>query len=275
MKSYKNVFLMVFAIGLVLSMLPNHVRGELLIEYSSGKDGTKRYYDRDSVKKSGGVVKIWTKNIYGDDSDEKKSKIKALKENNACDGCDQLSFNKTLVELNCKDDLYRFSQHVEYATDGSVIISRDEPSEWEDIVPGSVIDYLKNKACRIDANSSYLTDGSKWITVGKNEFATLQYNPKSISYSKKTGVTSVWTKTIPSQETIESNIKSGLLIGTHSYALSEWKCKKKEKRIVEIIKCDGSDVLGSITEVAEWRAPLIPLEWEEYKAVCASSKRKK
>lgn len=275
MKSYTNIILMVFAMVLVLSVHPNHVRGELLIAFSSGKDGTKRYYDRDSVNKSGGVVKIWTKNVYGDDSDEKKSKIKELKENNACDGCDQLSYYKTLVELNCKDDLYRFSQHVEYATDGSVIISRDEPSEWEDIVPGSLTDNLKRKVCRIDANSSYLTDGSKWITVGKNEIATFQYNPKSISYSKKTDITSVWIKSIRSQESIESDIKRGSYKSTHTYGVYEWKCKRKETRIVDIIVCDGNDVLGEITEDPEWRAPSVPIEWDIYKIVCASSKRKK
>jgi hypothetical protein len=57
-------------IGLILSVFVTDVMGENLEKFSESKNGTTQYYDKDSIKRKSGTVKVWTETRFN-----KKMKI--------------------------------------------------------------------------------------------------------------------------------------------------------------------------------------------------------
>lgn len=142
----------IIAVGLFFPFFSNNVWGETLIEYNRDKDGTVRYYDSDSVNKSSGKVKVWVTVVFGDD-DKLRNDLDALvKELNGishqCQDCKGLSFGKRLIEISCREDMSHSITTTEYDTDGRALHTNETPGEWSHIIPGTVMDKLKNRVCK-------------------------------------------------------------------------------------------------------------------------------
>ena len=139
---------MIFMVGLSLSFLSNNVWGENLKEYSRDKDGTVCYYDLDSVKKSSGQVKVWVTIMYGDNDTDRDEIISVMKKYNQCQGCERLSYSKSLYEIRCREDMSRTNTFIHYDTDGRALYTNETQAKWRDIVPGTIIDKLKKRVCK-------------------------------------------------------------------------------------------------------------------------------
>ena len=55
----RNTFCILMTMGFVLSVFLTDVMGENLIKYNESEDGTVSYYDKDSIKRKSGIVKVW------------------------------------------------------------------------------------------------------------------------------------------------------------------------------------------------------------------------
>jgi len=55
---------MLMTIGFILSVFVTDVMGENLIKYGEYPNGTVFYYDKDSVKRKLGIVKVWNEIRY-------------------------------------------------------------------------------------------------------------------------------------------------------------------------------------------------------------------
>ena len=133
--------------GATLSVFPNNVFGENLIEYSRTKDGTVYYYDLHSVKKSSGKVQVWVTVKYGEDDRTRIKIITILKENKQCNECEKMSFSMSLIEIYCREDLFNFITSIDYNKDGNVIWTDKTSPENKHIIPGSRIEGLKDIIC--------------------------------------------------------------------------------------------------------------------------------
>jgi hypothetical protein len=51
---------MIIIVGITLSVFSNNVFGESLIKYFTDEDGTEYSYDKDSIKRQSGKVKVLT-----------------------------------------------------------------------------------------------------------------------------------------------------------------------------------------------------------------------
>jgi len=129
-------------------MLSNDVWGENLIEYDRNKEGTVRYYDVDSVKKSSGTVKVWETVMYGYDDKSRNKIITLMKENNQCQDCERLSFSKSLIELRCRGDLLRIITSTEFDIDGNVLYTSPTPNRWNHIITGTRMEELEKRLCK-------------------------------------------------------------------------------------------------------------------------------
>jgi hypothetical protein len=145
--SRKKVWITIFLVGLIISMFTNNVWGEDLIQYSLSKDGSKLYYDKDSLKRSFGSVRVWTTTILGD-----KEKIDLASKFSGI-GYEKLSQTKILFEINCKDETIRRLSTISYDTSGGIIDTDSKPPDMEDVVSGSHNDLLLKKVCSDDLPS--------------------------------------------------------------------------------------------------------------------------
>jgi hypothetical protein len=136
---------MVVIVGISLSLFSNDVWGENLVK--SGYDehsGTVFYYDKDSVKRISGKVKLWEKIYWGG---EELSKRVELLGKMSVEGNQKLSYSKYLVEINCKEKTFSYIVYIDYDEKGGVLYLDKPSEEILNIVPNTVIDWLKKHVC--------------------------------------------------------------------------------------------------------------------------------
>ena len=142
MLSEKNTWFMIIIVGITLSVFSNNVFGESLIKYFTDEDGTAYSYDKDSVKRQSGKVKVWTTAILGAESRSEIQKIVSIK------GFENLSFTRTLDEINCKEGKTRMVAIIYYDGKRKVLYTITEQTDWRSIVPDSINDLLKSSVCK-------------------------------------------------------------------------------------------------------------------------------
>jgi len=62
----RSFWFVIISVGLFFSVFTSNVMGENLMEYFEDNDGTKFYYDKDSVKQTSGKVKVWVTEHWGE-----------------------------------------------------------------------------------------------------------------------------------------------------------------------------------------------------------------
>jgi hypothetical protein len=142
----KNLWFIVVMIGINLSLFSSDAFGERLVTFYTSEDGSKFYYDKDSVKRKSGNVKVWSTERWKGEklSDYKKSLRNASPTKNV----ENFSYTKTLHEIDCEEGRYRFLTTAYYDVEGKVLYTIPEQVTWAYIVPGSVHDALKSSVCK-------------------------------------------------------------------------------------------------------------------------------
>jgi hypothetical protein len=119
------------------------------IFYGMNQSIGKMYYDQSHItRETRHMARVWTKIIYNETGRKKAcSFLKSIKEG-ACDH-KPVNHELTLLEIDCANEKIKTVSTTFYTKDGDPIFStmRSSRDEWEDIVPDSVADHLKNRVC--------------------------------------------------------------------------------------------------------------------------------
>jgi hypothetical protein len=139
-------------IVLILSVFITDVIGEEEIKYTNDQDGNEFYYDKDSIKRKSGIMKVWETVKFSNKNQLWRRGVdlcSKYSETNPSLDCNRLSHIKFLTEINCEEDMRRFISVVDYDEDGRVLYSKSFPSQqWDYIISGSLADTLKNIICK-------------------------------------------------------------------------------------------------------------------------------
>lgn len=91
------------------------------------------------IDKKSKIIKIWTTWIASDS--ERQNKISTLGQYN---NYDNFGYDKGLDTINYGSMKSKTDKYSRYNCNGSVITSSNNSSEWDDIVPGSVMEVITN-----------------------------------------------------------------------------------------------------------------------------------
>ncbi len=118
--------------------------------YYDTADFGDSYYDKNSIKKiKESIISVWTKNILSEEAKTKYFSI--LKEiHKAPDNPSMLCYYTKLLEIDCVNEKIKDTSVTIYDEKGEVIYSspKGESGKWNDILPISVGDRLKNIVCK-------------------------------------------------------------------------------------------------------------------------------
>jgi hypothetical protein len=118
--------------------------------YYDTADFGDSYYDKSSIKKvKESIISVWTKNILSEEAKTRYFSI--LKEiHKAPDNPSMLCYYTKLLEIDCVNEKIKDTSVTIYDEKGEVIYSspKGESGKWNDIIPISVGDRLKNIVCK-------------------------------------------------------------------------------------------------------------------------------
>ena len=118
--------------------------------YYDTADFGDSYYDKNSIKKiKESIISVWTKNILSEEAKTKYFSI--LKEiHKAPDDPSMLCYYAKLMEIDCVNEKIKDTSVTIYDEKGDVIYSspKGESGKWNDIIPISVGERLKNIVCK-------------------------------------------------------------------------------------------------------------------------------
>jgi hypothetical protein len=118
--------------------------------YYDTADFGDSYYDKNSIKKiKESIISVWTKNILSEEAKTKYFSI--LKEiHKAPDNPSMLCYYTKLLEIDCVNEKIKDTSVTIYDEKGDVIYSspKGESGNWNDIIPISVGERLKNIVCK-------------------------------------------------------------------------------------------------------------------------------
>ena len=118
--------------------------------YYDTADFGDSYYDKNSIKKiKESIISVWTKNILSEEAKTKYFSI--LKEiHKAPDDPSMLCYYAKLMEIDCVNEKIKDTSVTIYDEKGDVIYSspKGESGNWNDIIPISVGERLKNIVCK-------------------------------------------------------------------------------------------------------------------------------
>lgn len=146
MTTRNNLARMIFTVGLTLSVLSNHVFGEELVKLSESENGTVSYYDRESVRESISTMKVWITTKYG--NVDKKIVINELKKDNRCLRCEKLSYSRSSYDIDCKENRIQINRVIIHGENNEILFVEFTPTDWLNIIPGTVFDELKSVVCK-------------------------------------------------------------------------------------------------------------------------------
>jgi hypothetical protein len=137
-----NVWLIVFIVGINLSLFSHNVFGENLIIYATEKNGDEFYYNKDSVKRISGKVKVWVTIKYGDEGrNDFRKAVPSL-------NLENLSYTNDLYEINCMEKTLRLLNSICYDINGKVLYHMPKPTDWIYFPLGSIDEELKSRVCK-------------------------------------------------------------------------------------------------------------------------------
>jgi hypothetical protein len=118
--------------------------------YYDTADFGDSYYDKSSIKKvKESIISVWTKNILSEEAKTRYFSI--LKEiHKAPDNPSMLCYYTKLLEIDCVNEKIKDTSVTIYDEKGDVIYSspKGESGNWNDIIPISVGERLKNIVCK-------------------------------------------------------------------------------------------------------------------------------
>jgi hypothetical protein len=95
---------------------------------SEDEDGTTFFYDKDGMKRTLGIVKMWVTEHWGEE--EKDNYIKKMtKHGHSIEGLENISYSQTLFEVNCKDEKFRILTDTSHDKEGR-IIQNIQKGDW-------------------------------------------------------------------------------------------------------------------------------------------------
>jgi len=148
----KIIYLMFFSLGFLLAANPSWTaewgfRG--LLPRGAG------YYDKSSIRTIDDPIRqVWTVTLYNE-----KGKADAWaflkKQDKAAGNPNVLNQESTLLEFDCAKDKYRIASINIYDEKDVLLFSSSIiRTNWQDILPGSINEKLKNEVCRSGGPSS-------------------------------------------------------------------------------------------------------------------------
>ena len=161
-------------ICLVIFLFANQTWAADWIYYDTAAVGDM-YYDKSSFKKvNKSIIPVWTKNIL---SEEAKTKYFSILKgiDKASDNPSLLSYYIELLEIDCVNEKIKDTSVIFYNEKGKVVYSspKGESGKWNDILPISVGERLKNIVCKepatpneaVVAASPHYYEGIKGIVL--------------------------------------------------------------------------------------------------------------
>ncbi|HTZ40285.1 MAG TPA: surface-adhesin E family protein [Syntrophales bacterium] len=146
MRKAKNVYRISCFVVLFLFILANHAGAADWILFGQTATGDA-YYDKSNIYEAGGIIRVWTKDIY---SKEGKMNTYQIMKNlgHAIASPDVLSHQLILREFDCANEKMQSTALTVYTIDGAAIFSQSKSfDERKDIAPGSIFETLKNIVC--------------------------------------------------------------------------------------------------------------------------------
>jgi len=139
----KTISSVIFLSFLIILLLVTPVNGSSNWVKYARSNGDILSYNKIHIKRTKDIVKVWTKIVFSDAGRGTNNRGSSNEKR------DKLSFNKSLIEIDCKEERVRLLSFIQYNTDGSVLNSRyhDKP-EWKYIPPDSMLDMLRENVCK-------------------------------------------------------------------------------------------------------------------------------
>jgi antitoxin component YwqK of YwqJK toxin-antitoxin module len=107
-------------------------------------EGSRNYYDAQSVSREQGTVKVLVKKILSD-----KAKVDYIKNSPDYPGKENIRIVKDRLEINCSNNTLKLCSSTLYSSEGDVIGSFDYPDNpYKDIVPGSYGGIIAEIVCK-------------------------------------------------------------------------------------------------------------------------------
>lgn len=134
-------------VSFILLVFATDIVGENFKIFSEPDNRDIFSYDKDSVKTSSGKVKVVVKLLY---SEEKKVALIEIykKFPDPPKNVENLSFNISLKEIDCKEGKYRTLTNTDYDKYGNIISINYQSGEYDSIDTASAIGTLRKIVCK-------------------------------------------------------------------------------------------------------------------------------
>jgi len=146
----KTVYSVIFLPCLIiLIFLVTSVNGTSeWVEYGKSTDGSVYLYNKVRIKHmTKNLVQVWKKQVFSDEGREEY--IQFMRKNGqSTEGLEKLSYNLSLIEINCKTESYWILSITHHDTNGDVISFSTDKTDWDYIVSGSMMDTLRKEVCK-------------------------------------------------------------------------------------------------------------------------------
>lgn len=147
MKTFYSVLSLSFLIILQL-VSPANGSGDWVEHWRSPKGNIFSYNTTSITHITKDVVQVWEREVFSDEGRGRQTRLMRKMELSP-EGYDKISHALILYEIDCKKKMVRTLSFSHYDTDGKVLLtsSSDNP-DWRYIVTGSVMETLREKACK-------------------------------------------------------------------------------------------------------------------------------
>jgi hypothetical protein len=181
----KNVQGIIFLV--LFFLFANQTWAEEWIYYGSSSTRDK-YYDKSSI-----VISVWTQEIFNEDG--KKEAFSFLESVGKAPGhLDIISHVFMLKEIDCLNKKIKDASVIIYDENNNVLYSspKGETDKWNDIMPNSVGEKLKNTVCKEPVTTDEAIIVSSAVTY--NNLAQVNSKQNKIKYTPEEAVRNLVTK---------------------------------------------------------------------------------
>jgi len=270
----------------IFLLFANHALASDWILYGSPDTG-KEYYDKGSIQKvNKHIVRVWTKKILSKKGEKELFSI--LKSfNKAPDNPNKLHHNLVLQEIDCVNEKYMYSSVTIYDEKDNVIASEPKSGEWDNILPDTVTEALRNIVCdevygNMGSNHPWAAD---WVLLRSSDVGKIYYDKSNIEKINK-NITRVWNKKIYNEDGKKEDFLELKRINkapdnadllNYSLALCEIGCVNGKYRVSSFYFYDEkSNLIYSTKKSSKWVDVISDSIMEDLKnIVCSAGKTSK
>ena len=148
MRTISSIVFLPFLIILLLATCVNGFSDEW-VEYGRSKSGNVYSYNKVNIKRSiKGIVQVSCKYDFSDEGREEY--IQKLRDREmSTKRYEKLSHTLNLLEIDCRNGMYRIVSITYHDTDGHVTDSySSDEQDWSNIPPKTIEDTLRKKVCK-------------------------------------------------------------------------------------------------------------------------------